>query len=151
VVARPTERGLATWSRRRDTCARMGEQLVYTVSRLLRRWASGDGDDTQAIRRMKVREERLMATNLPATDDGHFEAGVAARPFPDHRPPSFKGRRRSAHRAHPTAWPSASRRPPASAGRRSAWLRTPIWPACRVAGSRAFAREGVVMESTGLA
>ena len=79
----------------------MGEQLVHTVSGLLRRWAVGDRDDPHAIRRVKVRQERLTATTLPASDDGHLEAGVAARPFPDHRAPSFKGTCRSAHWATP--------------------------------------------------
>jgi hypothetical protein len=40
------------------------------------------------------------------------------------------------------------RRQPASAGRRSAWLGTPIWPACRAAGSQPSAREDVVTTST---
>ena len=58
---------------------------------------------------MEIREEVLTIATVLAGDDGHIEAGVAARPFPDHRPPSFKGRCSPAHRPHATARASAAR------------------------------------------
>lgn len=142
--ARPS----ATRGRIHAIGAGVAQQLVDTMSGPLGRRAVRDRDDTQTIGRVEIREKGLTAATLPPSDDSHIEAGVAAWPFPDHRPPSFKGRRWPVHRPHATAWASAARRPPASAGRKSAWLDTPIWPACRAASSQAPARKEVVTAST---
>jgi hypothetical protein len=100
----------STRSSHPPVATRVAKQLFHTTGGPLRRRAIRDRYDTEAIRRVEIRKEGFTAATLPAGDDSHIEAGVAACPFPDHRPPSFKGRRWAAHRPQATAWASAPRR-----------------------------------------
>jgi hypothetical protein len=64
---------------------------------------------------VKIREEGLAVATVLAGDDGHIEAGVVLAGSPTARYCMGVG----------------GEKQPASAGRRSAWLSTPIWPARR--------------------